>query len=108
MSVDIENILNEIDKTSAISCYGKVSAVKGLLLEAAGFAEGVSVGDFCFVHTRDNTKVPCEVIGFSSDKLLLMPFSSLDGIGPGNKLELTTNRSLLLGVVALASIFRPL
>ncbi|MGD9637774.1 MAG: flagellar protein export ATPase FliI [Alphaproteobacteria bacterium] len=95
MQINVENIVNEISKLETTAAFGRVSAVKGLLLEASGIITGASVGDFCFVHTRDGSKVPCEIIGFSSDKLLLMPFSSLDGIGPGNKLELTNTKSVV-------------
>lgn len=95
MSLNIDNILCEVSKLNSVIFYGQVTAVKGLLIEASGIISGVSVGDFCFIHAKNKIKIPCEVVGFSADKLLLMPFFSLEGIGPGNRLELTDSKALI-------------
>ena len=44
--------------------YGRVTGVSGMLLEVGGVPQSLAVGGRCEVLTRDNRRVPCEVVGF--------------------------------------------
>ncbi len=69
---------------------GRVTRVVGLIMEGIGF--GASVGEICRVYPRDGMKgLDCEVVGFSGDRILLMPLGEVFGIGPGSKI--VTKRS---------------
>ena len=67
--------------------YGSVTAVLGLLIEVGGVHRTLAVGARCNVVARDGHLVPCEVIGFRQGRALLMPFSAVEGVGPGCKAE---------------------
>ena len=62
--------------------YGKVSKVVGLTVESVG--PPCKLNDLCEIISKDgNTRVNAEVVGFRDNKVLLMPFESVDGIGLG-------------------------
>jgi flagellum-specific ATP synthase len=47
----------------------------------------VSIGDRCAIVARDGRRVPCEVVGFREGQAIAMPFSALDGVGLGSRVE---------------------
>ena len=61
---------------------GKLTRVVGLTLEAVGCR--MPVGSLCLVETIDG-EMEAEVVGFSGDKLFLMPSEQLKGVLPGAK-----------------------
>lgn len=62
--------------------YGKVSKVVGLTVESVG--PPCKLNDLCEIISKDGmTKVMSEVVGFKDNKVLLMPYDSVDGIGLG-------------------------
>src|SRR3712207_4456148 len=63
--------------------YGRVAAVRGLLVEVAGPVAAMQVGGRLDVETGRGVLVPCEVIGFSGERALAMPFGALDGVRRG-------------------------
>ncbi len=84
-----EQLLAEIDRIPTMNVVGRVTAVKGLLVEAAGIAALLSVGARCSVSTANGSgPVMCEVVGFRDDIALLMPFDSVEGIGTGASVSL--------------------
>lgn len=60
---------------------GRITRSVGLTLEAVGL--NVSVGRQCEVITVDNRRVEAEVVGFSGDKVFLMPIKRIEGLQPG-------------------------
>lgn len=75
------------DAIRRISCTrleGGVSALSGLLVEVAGLAGQLSVGDRLDLVTRDGAAVPAEVVGFQAGVARAMAFGPLDGLGPGS------------------------
>lgn len=74
-----------VDETNPVRVNGRITKVVGLVME--GHGPGSSVGEFCHVYPRDGSEpVQCEVVGFSDDKILLMPLGEVRGIGPGSKI----------------------
>lgn len=62
--------------------YGKVSKVVGLTVESVG--PPCKLNDLCEIISRDGqTTVMSEVVGFKDNKVLLMPFDTIDGVGVG-------------------------
>ena len=59
---------------------GRLTRMVGLTLEAAGCQ--AAVGDHCEIITADNTHLDAEVVGFSGDRLFLMPTGDLHGLKP--------------------------
>ena len=59
---------------------GSLSRMIGLTLEAIGCQ--ASIGDCCDVIANDGSRVESEVVGFSGDRLYLMPTTDAHGLGP--------------------------
>lgn len=84
-----------LDKYNAIyeKCYakklGKVAKIVGLTIESIG--PDANLNDLCRIVSKDNPEqeVMAEVVGFKDNRVLLMPFESVDGIGPGSIVENT-------------------
>ena len=89
------NMLQELSKMDTASYYGKVTGVQGLFIEVSGILSQLSIGDRCNVINNNNQKVPCEVVSFKEDKLILMPYASLEGIGLGCTVEVEDARPVI-------------
>jgi flagellum-specific ATP synthase len=87
MVIESSRIIADIEALPTHKLFGRVTAVQGLLIEVAGIERHLSVGGRCHVIARGDRHVLCEVVGFRDDRALLLPFSSLDGIGLGCKAE---------------------
>lgn len=80
----MQHLLSEIDRLRSFDVAGKVSAVKGLLVECVGIENALKVGARCrILASTPGGGVVCEVVGFREDRALLMPFGSLEGVGLG-------------------------
>jgi flagellum-specific ATP synthase len=94
---------------------GRVTKVVGLVVESTG--PDCSVGEQMLIHAQDPSGRPrlvhAEVVGFSGQKVLLMPIEETEGIRPGLWVEATGHQSelpltnALLGRV-IDSLGRPL
>lgn len=92
MAYETNRIVASIDALAPLRVFGRVSAVQGLLVEVAGIERHLSVGGRCNVMARGNRRVLCEVVGFRDDRALLLPFSSLEGIGLGCEAEVAESQ----------------
>jgi flagellum-specific ATP synthase len=79
-----------LDRLAEIQVYGRVADIVGLLVEVDGVQGSLSIGDHCTILGR-RRRVIGEVVGFRDGKALLMPFGSLDGVGLGNRVEITAS-----------------
>lgn len=81
--IDLSNEISIVQQTETIQTYGKVVEIIGLIIEADGPKS--SVGDLCFIYKDDakTKKIMAEVVGYRSDRILLMPLSSMEGIMAG-------------------------
>ncbi|CAA6606362.1 Flagellum-specific ATP synthase [Rhodospirillaceae bacterium LM-1] len=91
----LRNLLNDIDRVPDNQIYGRVTAVQGMLVEIGGVQNNLSVGDRCQIVARANRLVTCEVVGFREGRALLMPFSPLDGVGLGCRVEVANAEPVL-------------
>lgn len=67
---------------------GKVVKVVGLTVESVG--PTCKLGDLCRITSKDGLQqVMAEVVGFRDNRILLMPFESVEGIGLGATVENT-------------------
>ncbi len=63
---------------------GRITRLIGLTLEAVGLQ--VAIGDNCQIQVRPGVQVEAEVVGFSADRIYLMPLDSIDGLQPGARI----------------------
>ena len=81
--VEFSRYIEKIEKMEPLhKVVGKVVEVVGLVIEA--HLQGAKVGDVCLIQISNNKELRSEVVGFKENKVLLMPFGSLEGIGPGS------------------------
>ena len=83
--IDYERYWALLDK-NLNSSFGKVVKVVGLTIESIG--PDANLNDLCMITSADKKhSIKAEVIGFREDKLLLMPFDAVTGIGVGSTVE---------------------
>ncbi|MDP2828832.1 MAG: flagellar protein export ATPase FliI [Sulfuricellaceae bacterium] len=69
---------------------GRLTRVTGLVMEAVGLK--LAVGSSCLVSLPEGHHVEAEVVGFSGDRLLLMPSTDVYGLVPGAKVTALVTR----------------
>ena len=69
--------------TDPVSVSGRLTRVAGLVMEATGLK--LAVGSSCSVDLPNGTTVDAEIVGFSGEKLFLMPAHDVYGLVPGAK-----------------------
>lgn len=62
---------------------GTITRVAGLVMEAVGLR--LAVGSSCTIFLTNGHHVSAEVVGFSGDRIFLMPSSDVYGLSPGAK-----------------------
>ncbi len=69
---------------------GRVTKIVGLTIESNG--PTTRIGDVCKVYSfKGNDHIDAEVVGFKDQRVLLMPFGKLEGIGLGSRV-ISTNQ----------------
>jgi flagellum-specific ATP synthase len=76
-------LAQQISDIDGINVYGRVVGVRGLMVEIAGPIHAMSVGSRIVIETGGDRFIPCEVIGFSGNNAVVMPFGGLDGVRRG-------------------------
>src|SRR5207245_3041819 len=76
-------LAEQIADIDGVNIYGRVIGVRGLMVEIAGPIHAMSVGARIVIETGGNRYIPSEVIGFSGDNAVVMPFAGLEGVGGG-------------------------
>lgn len=79
----ILNCQQLIEPIQPLRVSGTLTRVAGLVMEAVGLK--LAVGTSCVVYLPNGTSVTAEVIGFSGDRLFLMPSGDIYGLTPGAK-----------------------
>ena len=80
----------ELTEKKYYKSYGKVAKIVGLTIESIGPA--AKLNDLCKITLDPNNPdefVMAEVVGFRDNRVLLMPYESVEGIGPGCVVEST-------------------
>jgi flagellum-specific ATP synthase len=79
----VKALAEQISDIDGINIYGRVVGVRGLMVEIAGPIHAMSVGARIVIDTGGNRFIPCEVIGFTGNNAVVMPFAGLDGVRRG-------------------------
>jgi flagellar biosynthesis/type III secretory pathway ATPase len=82
-------LAEQINELDGVEIYGRVVGVRGLMVEVAGPLHAMSVGARVVIETPGNN-IPSEVIGFSGQHALLMPFAPLEGVRRGCRALVTS------------------
>lgn len=80
-----------IKSTELFRYMGKIEKIVGMTIEASGPA--CSIGDVCRIYSKDMSGfIKAEVVGFNKSNILLMPYTELEGIGPGSIVDNTGDK----------------
>jgi flagellum-specific ATP synthase len=71
-----------------LAVTGRIVSLSGLVVEIAGLAGQIFVGDQVLLYRRDGTSVQAEVAGFRDGLARALPFGALEGLGPGQTVAL--------------------
>ena len=69
--------------------YGRVMKLVGLTIESLG--PSANLNDLCIIYPQGSMQngIFAEVVGFRDDRILLMPYGSVEGVGVGSLVECT-------------------
>ncbi len=85
ISIDLEKYKQLMNKSYATE-IGKVVKMVGLTIEASG--PSANLNDVCYIQSEGQVdKKIAEVIGFRENKVLLMPYDDMTGVGIGSYVE---------------------
>lgn len=91
-TINLEKYYKKLKNSSTILSVGSVTNITGLVVEAKGPV--AKIGTVCDIFTKgDQKKVGAEVLGFKDNKVLLMPFEEIRGIGPGSSVVARQEKS---------------
>lgn len=86
-NIDFNKYMSLLDNTYEKS-LGKVVKIVGLTIESIG--PKANLNDLCYIVSKDKTNtIMAEVVGFRENRLLLMPYGNVEGIGVGSTVEST-------------------
>ncbi|MCC6486808.1 MAG: FliI/YscN family ATPase [Candidatus Hydrogenedentes bacterium] len=93
-----------MERVQPILCYGKVSDVVGLTIEATG--PPMHIGDLCYIlPPRGGDPIPVEVVGFRGSRILLMPLGQMTGVAPNSLVRPTfTQQTIRVGLDVLGRV----
>ncbi|MBP1542660.1 MAG: flagellar protein export ATPase FliI [Oscillospiraceae bacterium] len=73
---------------------GKIEKIVGMTIEASG--PTCNIGDVCRIYSKDMSSfVHAEVVGFNKENILLMPYTEIEGIGPGSIVDNTGDKLVI-------------
>jgi flagellum-specific ATP synthase len=99
-----ESLDHQIEDLNILKIYGKVSAVKGIIIECSGLADFIAIGAKCLIEKKvsleqdshkQSNELMCEVVGFKDQTVILMPFGDTDGISVGSMVEICDHENYI-------------
>lgn len=91
MTLDFEEFRKDIAKSDTFRYMGKIEKIVGMTIEASGPA--CNIGDVCRIFSKDmQSFIKAEVVGFNKSNILLMPYTEIEGIGPGSIVDNTGDK----------------
>lgn len=89
--MDLIGFKNGIAELDTYRYMGKIEKIVGMTIESSG--PECNIGDVCRIYSKDmSSYINAEVVGFQSEKVLLMPYTDIEGIGPGSIVDNTGDK----------------
>lgn len=84
--MDINIMETQLRNTSLYNYLGKIDKIVGTTIESIG--PDCNIGDVCVIEIPGSrSKAYAEVVGFRENKVLLMPYDEIEGIGYGSAVK---------------------
>lgn len=88
---NIEKVMNVIKTANLYTQMGKIDKIVGMTVESIGPV--CNIGDVCTIEIPNRTAPAyAEVVGFRENKVLLMPYDEIQGIGYGSAVSNTGDK----------------
>jgi flagellum-specific ATP synthase len=85
----LQNLIAAVNRIDPLTVSARVVAVNGLLIEARGGLNRLSVGARADIERGPGLPpLPAEVVGFRETRALLMPFGPVEGVAPGAHIKI--------------------
>ncbi|HQV31933.1 MAG TPA: flagellar protein export ATPase FliI [Calditrichia bacterium] len=81
----LENYQAHLDSVEPMRIDGRVSQIKGLVVEAT--AREATIGDVCHIDIQPRGHITAEVVGFQDERVWLMPLGETVGVYPGARVR---------------------
>jgi len=95
MEKNLEKVISELDELEMTSVSGRITETIGMIIKAV--VPNVKIGELCLVKRDDMEPLQCEVVGFTSEEVILSPLGEMKGIGPSSEV-IPTKRPLSIKV----------
>lgn len=99
-----DDLIEKLKTVPVAKLSGKISAIKGLLLEAQGLR--LPIGQLCHINMRSGRQVEAEVVGFDGASQFLMPLSTtMEGLAAGDRIiPVSLNHTMPVGEELLGRV----
>ncbi|MCL2107913.1 MAG: flagellar protein export ATPase FliI [Oscillospiraceae bacterium] len=92
--MNLQGFIKELKTYESYRNMGKIEKIIGMTIEASG--PSCNIGDVCRIYSKDmQSHVFAEVVGFNSQNVLLMPYTDIEGIGPGSIVDNTGDKLMV-------------
>lgn len=92
----MEPLIRQIEKLKSTQAFGRVAAIKGLVLEISGPIGLLAIGEQVRVMLAAPAKpLMCEVIGFHAKLAICLAYGPLTGVRPGDVAEFLNSEPAL-------------
>ena len=103
LSRTIKSLVNPALSEPKPRIEGRITRLIGLTIEAVGLQ--VAVGDNCLIVVSAIQEIEAEVVGFSGDRIYLMPLHAVEGLSAGARvIPLLSGRDVPVGVGLLGRV----
>ncbi len=89
--MDFEALRSAVKQADLYRYEGKIEKIIGMTIEASGPV--CNIGDVCRIFKKGaDDYIYAEVVGFNNGKVMLMPYTDIEGIGPGSIVDNTGDK----------------
>lgn len=99
MEINLQEEIEIVKNWSGFCTSGIVTQIIGLLIESIGPA--VHLGEQCLIFNKQGEGIPCEVVGFKDNHVLLMSLGEMTHIAPGSEVYPTRKVQMIAVTEAL-------
>ncbi|WP_257280611.1 FliI/YscN family ATPase [Endozoicomonas sp. ISHI1] len=99
-----DELIQKLKSVPVAKMSGRISAIKGLLLEAKGLR--LPIGQLCHINMQSGRQVEAEVVGFDGASQFLMPLSTtMEGLAAGDRIiPVSLNHTMPVGEELLGRV----
>ncbi len=91
IGLDFSSIKSKVAQGDFYRYMGKIEKIVGTTIQSTGPV--CNIGDVCRIyHKGESSHIFAEVVGFNQNNVLLMPYSDIEGVGPGSIVDNTGDK----------------